>query len=65
MTASSPWLLLLVRMVLVVVLFFFLLSTVVSAGGPTTGPLEKAVLAVVFFGLLGLAVPVHRIGRRR
>jgi len=65
MTASSPWLLLLVRMVLLVVLFFFLLSTVVSAGGPTTGPLEKAVLAVVFFGLLGLAVPVHRIGRRR
>lgn len=52
-------------MALLVVLFFFLLSAVVAAGGPTTGPLEKAVLAVVFFGLLGLAVPVHRIGQVR
>ena len=65
MTAISPWLLRLVRVVLLVVLFFFLLSTVMAAGGPTTGPLEKVVLVVVFFGLLGLAVPVHRIGRGR
>ena len=65
MTAISPWLLRLVRVALLVVLFFFLLSTVVAAGGPTTGTLEKAVLVVVFFSLLGLAVPVHRIGRGR
>lgn len=48
------------RVALLVVLF--LLSTVVAAGGPTTGTLEKAVLVVVFIGLLGLVVPVHRIG---
>jgi len=64
-TAISPWLLRLARLALLVVLFFFLLSTVVAAGGPTTGPLERTVLVVVFFGLLGLAVPVHRIGRGR
>lgn len=63
MTEISSWLLRLVRVALLVVLFFFLLSTVVAAGGPTTGPLEKAALVVAFFGLLGLAVPVHRIGR--
>ena len=65
MTAISHRLLRLVRVALLVVLFFFLLSTVVAGGGPTTGPFEKAVLVVVFFGLLGLAVPVHRIGRGR
>ena len=65
MTEIPLRLLRLVRVALLVVLFFLLLSTVVAAGGPTTGPLEKLVLAVVFFGLLALAVPVHRIGHDR
>ena len=65
MTAIVPWLLRLVRVALLVVLFFFLLSTVVAFGGSATGPLEKGVVAVVFLGLLALAVPVHRIGRDR
>lgn len=65
MLAIAPWLLRLVRMTLLVILFFFLLSTVIAFGGPGTGVWEKVVLVVVFLGLLGLAVPVHRIGRGR
>lgn len=63
MIAISPWALKLIRAALLVVLFVFLLSTVIAAGGPTTGPLERAALVVVFIGLLALAIPVHRIGR--
>lgn len=65
MSAIAPWLLRLVRVALLVILFFLLLSTVIAFGGPGTGLLERGVLVVVLVGLLGLAVPVHRIGRGR
>jgi hypothetical protein len=65
MVAVFPWLLKLVRVALLMVLFVLLLSVVIAAGGPATGPFEKAGLAVVFIGVLALAIPVHRIGRSR
>ena len=65
MTVLAPRLRRLVRLGLLVVMFIFLLSTVIAFGGPGTGPWERSVLVVVFLGLLGLAVPVHRIGRQR
>lgn len=64
MSAIAPRLLRLVRVVLLVVLFAFVLSTVIAIGALGTGPWEKMISAVVFVGLLALAVPVHRIGRR-
>ena len=65
MLAIAPWPLRLVRMALLVVLFFFPPSTVIAFGGPGPAVWEKGVRVVVFLGLLGLAVPAHRISRGR
>jgi hypothetical protein len=54
----------LLRIALLAVLFLLLLSLVVAVGRPETGPFEKVVLVAAGIGLLGLAMPVHRIGQR-
>jgi hypothetical protein len=54
----------LLRIALLGVLFVLLLSLVVAVGRPETGPFEKIVLVAAGVGLVGLAIPVHRIGQR-
>ena len=57
-----PMLLRIVRMVLFVVMTFFTIGLVVALGRPETGPIEKAVLAVVVLGVIVASAPVRRIG---
>ena len=52
----------LVRFVLLVVLTFLTLSLVIAIARPEIGAAEKVVLAAAVIGLLGLAVPVRRLG---
>lgn len=64
MANARSVLLRLLRIALLIILFLMALSLVVAIGRPETGPFEKVVLIAAVVGLLGLAMPVHRIGER-
>jgi hypothetical protein len=53
------------RIALLIFLFFLVVPLVMAIGRPETGPFEKLALSAAAIGLLSLALPVHRIGRRR
>lgn len=52
----------LIRIVILTAVTFLVLSLVIGIARPETGPMEKVVLVAAVIGLLGLAVPVQRIG---
>jgi hypothetical protein len=52
----------LVRTVLLVVMTFLTIGLVVALGRPETGPIEKAVLAIIVVGVVAASSPVRRIG---
>jgi hypothetical protein len=60
----DPTVLRVVRFALLLVLLFLVLGLVIAAGSPETGPIEKAILAVMAVGLLAASIPVHHIGTR-
>lgn len=54
----------LLRFVLLLLLTVVTLNLVIASPTPQTGPFEKVALGVIIVGVLALAMPVRRIGRR-